>query len=80
MAINWDTSKLTVTQSNLAKAEAADDGVRLVVGVSASRESGDITDVRLLQRIFLEREAASNLLGLLNNLVSQQESKSRGDR
>jgi hypothetical protein len=80
MAINWDTSKLTVTQSNLAKAEAVADGVRLDFGVSVARESGDIADVHLLQRILLEREAASNLLGLLNSLVSQQESQSRGDR
>jgi hypothetical protein len=80
MAVKWDTSDLKLTESKLAKAEAVGEGVRLDFGVSVPREGGDVTEVQLLQRILLEREAASNLLALLNKLVSQQQLKARGDR
>ena len=72
MAVNWDTSEMQITQSDLAQASAVAEGVRLDFGASIPRESGDVTDVRLLQRTLLDHEAATNLLSLLNKLISQQ--------
>ena len=72
MAVNWDKSGMKITQVNLAKAEAVAGKVRLDFGASVPREQGDARDVRLLQRILLEPEAASSLIKLLNAMISRQ--------
>ena len=74
MAVNWDKSGMKITQVNLAKADAVEGKVRLDFGASISREQGDVRDVRLLQRILLEPEAASSLVKLLNSMISRQKS------
>jgi hypothetical protein len=72
MAVNWDKSGMRITPVNLAKAAAVEGRVRLDFGASIDREQGDLRDVRLLQRILLEPEAASSLAKLLNTLISKQ--------
>jgi hypothetical protein len=69
---------MKVTQSNLARADAAAEGVRLDFGVSVPRKSVELTDVRRLQRIYLDPHAAANLLELLNKLVLQQQKSGQG--
>lgn len=72
MAINWDKSGMRTTQSNLAKAEAESGHVRLDFGISTASEAGDLREVELLRRVLLQPEAASNLVKLLNTLISKQ--------
>ena len=72
MAVKWDKSNIAVTKSDIAKATAVDGDVLLDFGASAERNSGDVSDVRHQCRIVLDREAAMNLLKLLNNLISRQ--------
>ena len=69
---------MKVTQSGLAKAEAETGGVRVDFGAVVPREEGDVSDVKLQRRIVLDPEAATNLLKLLNNLISRQNSISAG--
>ena len=78
MALKWDKSNMEVTQSDLAKAEAETGGVRVDFGAVFPREEGDVSDVKLQRRIVLDPESATNLLKLLNNLISRQNSKSAG--
>jgi hypothetical protein len=73
MAITWDTSEMQVSRSDLVQASAVAEGVRLDFGASMPRESGDIVDLRNLRRIVLEKEAATNLLKLLKNLIYQND-------
>lgn len=74
MALKWDESNMAVTKSDLAKAEADAGGVRLDFGAAVSRHDGDANDVKLQRRVLLDPEAATNLLKLLNNLISRRNS------
>lgn len=74
MALSWDDSNMSTTQSQLAKAEAEDGGVRVDFGVVVPVEEGAASQVQLNRRFVLEPEAAANLLKLLNSLISEQNS------
>ena len=74
MAVNWDRSDMKISQVDLAKAAAVEGDVRLDFGASVPHEQGDVRDVRLLRRILLDPEAASNLAKLLNAMISRQNS------
>jgi hypothetical protein len=75
MALTWDDANIVVTQSDLAKAEAGAGGVRIDFGAVIEQEPGGGSDVRLQQRILLDPNSAANLLKLLNNLISRQNSR-----
>ena len=72
MALTWDDSNMSVTQSDLAKAEVETGGVRVDFGVVLKNESGNASDVRLQKRILLDPESATNLVKLLNSMISRQ--------
>jgi hypothetical protein len=75
VALTWDDSKMVVTQSDLAKAEAGTGGVRIDFGAVIEQEPGGGNDVRLQKRILLDPESAKNLMTLLNNMISRQNSQ-----
>jgi hypothetical protein len=72
VALAWDDSNMSVTQSDLAKAEVETGGVRVDFGVVLKNESGNASDVRLQKRILLDPESATNLVKLLNSMISRQ--------
>lgn len=75
MALTWDDSNIAVTQSDLAKAEAETGGVRIDFGAAIEQEPGGGNEVELQKRILLDPESAKNLMKLLNNLISRQNSQ-----
>lgn len=76
MALNWDKSNMEVSRSDLAKATTVAGAVQLDFGATVRRQDEDVNDVKLQRRIVLDPEAAINLLKLLNNLISRQNSGS----
>ena len=75
MALTWDDSNIAVTQSDLAKAEAETGGVRIDFGAAIEQKPGGGNEVELQKRILLDPESAKNLMKLLNNLISRQNSQ-----
>ena len=71
MAIKWDASALEVTRCQIAKAEVEAGTVRLDFGSISRREDEAIEGVTLRRRIILDEEAATNLLKLLNSMISK---------
>ena len=59
----------------IAKAEREERGVRVDFGAVIEHEAGGASDVQLQKRVLLDPESATNLLKLLNNLISRQNSK-----
>ena len=72
MPLSWDDSNISVTLSDVAKAEKEERGVRLDFGAIVKHEAGGASDVKLQKRILLDPESATNLLKLLNTLISRQ--------
>lgn len=72
MAFTWDDSDMSVTKCDVAKAEKEERGVRLDFGAIVKHEAGGASHVKLQKRIVLDPESATNLLKLLNTLISTQ--------
>ena len=72
MPLTWDDSSMVVTQSDLAKAEAETGSVRIDFGLILKNRVGGASDVKLQRRVLLDPESATNLLKLLNALISRQ--------
>jgi hypothetical protein len=68
---------MSVTLSDVAKAEREERGVRLDFGAISEHEAGGASDVRLQKRIVLDPESATSLLKLLNTLINTQNPNTR---
>jgi hypothetical protein len=63
---------MSVTVSDVAKAEREERVVRLDFGAIIEHGAGGVSDVKLQKRVLLDPESATSLLKLLNTLISRQ--------